>query len=77
MWAEWPPPIDMWEAAFASLEELQYPYLAFAIRSDMEPFVEGVMSALEEHPHAGRLVFTTPEDTLARLGLLPDRTSEP
>jgi hypothetical protein len=76
MW-DWPSPIGLWESAFASLEELEHHYLAFAIRSDMEPMVDGVMSALEEHPQARRLVFTTPEDALARLGLLPERTSEP
>ena len=70
MW-DWPSPIGLWESAFASLEKLEHHYLAFAIRSDMEPMVDGVMSALEEHPQARRLVFTTPEDALARLGLTP------
>lgn len=70
MW-DWPDPIGLWDSAFASLEELEYQYLAFAIRSDMEPIVDGVMSALEEHPQGRRVVFTTPEDALARLGLLP------
>ena len=40
-------------------------------------FVEGFASSLAEHPQAGRLVFTTPEDALLRLGLLPERTDEP
>ncbi|HET7237255.1 MAG TPA: hypothetical protein VFK59_12585 [Actinomycetota bacterium] len=75
LWNDWPPMTDLWDAAFASLDEVELPYLAFAIRSDMEPLLERAIAPLEQHPQAGRLVFTTPEDALARLGLLQERAS--
>lgn len=75
MWLDWRSPADFWNSAFASLEELEYPYLAFAIRSDIgirpetQAGFEGIVASLFEHREAKRLVFTTPEDALRRLGL--------
>jgi hypothetical protein len=75
MWRSWRSPADFWNSAFASLEELEYPYLAFAIRSDIgirpesEAGFKGIVASLFERREAKRLVFTTPEDALRRLGL--------
>jgi hypothetical protein len=74
MYGDWQRPADLWHSAFASLTELEHRYLAFAIRSDMQPLVERFMGALFEHPEARRLVFTTPDDALLRLGLLRDES---
>jgi hypothetical protein len=70
LWMNWPPPGHLWDAAFSSLRELSHPYLAFANRTNSAPVIEGIVSALERHPDASRLVFTTPDDALERLGLL-------
>jgi hypothetical protein len=75
MWLDWRSPADFWNSAFASLDEVDYPYLAFAVRSDIgirsksRAGFEGIMASLFEHPEARRLVFTTPEDALRLLGL--------
>ena len=77
MYKDWRTPQDLWDSAFASLSELEHPYLAFAIRSDTpihpehRPRFEGIMASLFERPEAGRLVFTTPEEALRRMGLEP------
>jgi hypothetical protein len=83
MWLDWRSPADFWNSAFASLEELEYPYLAFAIRSDIgirsksKAGFEGIVASLFEHREAKRLVFTTPEDALRRLGLHTEDPSGP
>jgi hypothetical protein len=77
LWLDWRSLADLWDSAFASLEEIEFPYLAFAIRSDMQPRVDGAIATLSEHPQAGRLVFTTPEDALRRMGLTAEDPSSP
>ncbi len=77
MWRDWRSPRHFWDAVFDSIRGVEHPYLAFAIRSDTpvttwaaERF-DGIMAGLDEDPRAEGLVFTTPEDTLRRLGLEP------
>lgn len=75
MWRDWRSPRHFWDAVFDSIQGVEHPYLAFAIRSDTPIHewaarrFEGIMAALPDHPEAGRLVFTTPEDVLRRMGL--------
>jgi len=75
MWRDWRSPRDFWRAAFDATEAGDPAYLAFAIRSDtpvhrnLRERFEGIMAALPHHPEADRLVFTTPEDALRRMGL--------
>lgn len=77
MWRDWRSPRHFWNAVFESIRGVERPYLAFAIRSDtpVTPWAarrfDAIMSALDEDPRAERLVFTTPEDALRRLGLEP------
>jgi hypothetical protein len=70
-------PDRIWDAAFASLAEIAHPYLAFGLRSDMQREVIRALESLAVRPEARKVVFTTPEDTLERLGLIPEspRTS--
>jgi hypothetical protein len=65
MWREWRTPVDFWDAAFAAVEQVERPYLAFAVRSDVglpggtgEHF-DAIMAALLEDRRASRLAFTT------------------
>jgi hypothetical protein len=65
MWRPWRRPADFWDSAFAAVEDLERPYLAFAVRSDVgvpggtgEHF-DAIMGALLEDPRAARLMFTT------------------
>jgi len=74
-WLDWRTPVDFWDSAFGSLEDLPSPYLAFAIRSDLplrrqqrERF-DRIMASLRERPEGQRVVVTTPEDAVRRLGL--------
>jgi hypothetical protein len=65
MWRPWRSPADFWNSAFAAAEELERPYLAFAIRSDLgvpdragDEF-EAIIAALLHDRRAERLTFTT------------------
>ncbi len=65
MWREWRSPADFWDSAFAAVEQIERPYLAFAIRSDVglpggtgEHF-NAIIAALLADRRAGRLEFTT------------------
>ena len=71
-----PRPDEVWDQAFASLDAIPHRYLAFGVRSDMHHAVVQALEVLLPRPEASNLVFTTPEDTLARLGLLPEIQSE-
>lgn len=77
MWRDWRSPRDFWRSAFDAIRGEAPAYLAFAIRSDtpvhrnLRERFEGIMAALPDHPEAGRLVFTTPEDALGMMGLGP------
>lgn len=77
MWKDWRSPEAFWGSAFASLMHLDRPYLAFAIRSDTgsRPVLgarfDAIMDRLVADPRGKRLVFTTPEDALRRMGLDP------
>lgn len=83
MWLDWRTPADFWNSAFASLDEVDYPYLAFAVRSDIgirsetRAGFEGIVASLFERREASRLVFTTPEDALRRLGLQTEDSGNP
>ncbi len=72
MWKPWRSPQDFWASVEENLGEIDVPYLAFAIRSDvllrpaMAGTFEGIVNHLLESPLARRLAFTTPADGLAR-----------
>jgi len=65
-------PDRIWDAAFGSLGEIAHPYLAFGIRSDMWHEVVRALESLAGRPEARKVVVTTPENTLERLGLIPE-----
>lgn len=75
MWDSRWSPATFWQAAERLLARLDHPYLAFAVRSDIpvHPVEMERLRAILEHPLtrplAKRLVFTTPQDALQRLGL--------
>ena len=69
MWRDWRSPADFWDSAFAAADDLERPYLAFAVRSDTgvradiaERF-NAIIDALVEDPRAERLRFTTLDRT--------------
>jgi hypothetical protein len=82
IWRDWRSPRDFWDSAFEGAGELESPYLAFAIRSDtplrrdLHRRMDGILRHLLQDPRAGRLVFTTPEDTLRRLGLMRENQAD-
>ena len=65
MWRDWRSPADFWDSAFAAAEDLERPYLAFAVRSnagvraDLAERFNAIIDALVEDPRAERLRFTT------------------
>jgi hypothetical protein len=73
---KWRSPADFWDSAFAAIDEQEQPYLALGLRTDLlarddrSRLFHEIMQHLETDPRAKRLVFTTPEDALHRLGLL-------
>jgi hypothetical protein len=75
MWREWRSPADFWDSAFEAAAQMERPYLAFAVRSDivlrkrLRPQFHAILEHLQKDPRARRLVFTTPEDASQRLGL--------
>jgi len=73
---EWRSPADFWDSAFAAVDDQELPYLALGLRTDVLAYDDRrrrfheIMQHLETDPRASRLVFTTPEDALHRMGLL-------
>ena len=65
MWREWRSPADFWDSAFAAADQIERPYLAFAIRSDVGlpggtgEYFNAIIAALLTDRRAGRLEFTT------------------
>jgi hypothetical protein len=59
--------------AFAAANELEHPYLAFAIRSDtgsndvLLGRFNAIFNELEKDPRATTLTFVTPQEALAAL----------
>jgi hypothetical protein len=74
MWQAWKSPEDFWRSVERRLSDLEFPYLAFATRSDVPinrrhyERVRGILEHLLTDRMATRVVFTTPEDALSRLG---------
>jgi hypothetical protein len=74
MWQEWRSPADFWDAAFAAAEELDRPYMAFAVRSstpiraDLSERFDAILEHLLTDPRARRLVFTTPQEMFNGVG---------
>jgi hypothetical protein len=75
----WEPPELVQPAIEETLERLERPYLAFAIRSDvlLNPWWGGNcrrnLELLLQRAQSRRLVFCTPRDSLRAMGLLAER----
>jgi hypothetical protein len=73
MWGARPDSPSFWEVAFAAANELEHPYLAFAIRSDtgsddvLLGRFNAIFNELEKDPRATTLTFVTPQEALAAL----------
>jgi hypothetical protein len=78
MWREWRSPADFWASAEERLREIRLPYLVFTVRSEwpivpaLRARIEPILEHLLVHPLGRRLVFTTPDDLVRRLGLEGD-----
>ena len=65
MWQLWRSSTDFWDSAFAAANELEQPYLAFAVRNNgghdpvFEERFHAIIDALTEDPRVARLTFTT------------------
>jgi hypothetical protein len=82
MWLNWQSPSHFWDAAFATVAEIDQPYLAFGVRSEL-PLVsslrdtfEGIVNHLNTDPRARKLVFETPAQLLDGLGVAHRRNAE-
>jgi hypothetical protein len=73
MWAGQPRPAQFWDLAFSAAMELEQPYLAFAIRTEMgsDPVLlsrfNAILDALASDPRATTVSFVSPEEALATL----------
>jgi hypothetical protein len=77
MWAAWPDPASFWPIAFDAAAELERPYMAFAVRTDvgarpeqLRRFQAILVDEMGKEPRADTVTFSTPQGVLAAMGLL-------
>ena len=77
MWGGGPDPADFWTIAFDAANELDRPYLAFAVRTETASkaeqrrrFTAILIDELAKDPRADTVRFCTPQEVLATMGLL-------
>jgi len=77
MWAAPPDPAHFWAIAFDAASELEQPYLAFAVRTDIASNAERrqrfnaiLIEELGKDRRADTVTFCTPKGVLEAMGLL-------
>ena len=77
MWGSRPDPSDFWAIAFDAASELEQPYLAFAVRTEMASNAQQrrrltaiLVDELAKDARADTVRFCTPQEVLGTMGLL-------